>query len=65
MLLEPKLTENSDCSNCQRSVDSIKEKITHCSNKRKIQILILAPEHWTVQKNRGVFQCQWTSSKAS
>ena len=65
VLLEHKLTENSDCSNCQRSVDSIKEKITHCSNKRKIQILTLAPEHWTVQKNSGVFQCQWTSSKAS
>ena len=41
VLLEPKLTENSDCSNYQRSVDSIKEKITHCSNKRKNKFLLL------------------------
>ena len=36
VLLEPQLTENSDYSNCKRLVDSIKEKLTDCSNKRKI-----------------------------
>ena len=36
-LSEPQLTENSDCSNCQRLVDSIKEKLTDCSNERKIK----------------------------
>ena len=40
----PQLTENSDCSNCQRLVDSIQEKLTDCSNERKIQMLTLAPE---------------------
>ena len=41
VLSEPQLTENNDCSNCQRLVDSIKEKITDCSNERKIQMLTL------------------------
>ena len=41
VLSEPQLTENNDCSNCQRLVDSIKEKITDRSNKRKIQMLTL------------------------
>ena len=31
-------------------MDSIKEKLTDCSNDRKIQMLILAPEDWTIQK---------------
>ena len=40
-LSEPQLNENSNCSNCQRLVDSIKEKLTDCSSERKIQILLL------------------------
>ena len=35
-LLEPQFTENRDCSNCQRLVDSLKEILTDCSNERKI-----------------------------
>ena len=49
-LSELQLTENSDCSNCQRLVDSIKEKLTGCSRERKIQMFTLAPEDWTIQK---------------
>ena len=37
VLSEPQLNENSDCINCQRLVDSIKEKLTDCSSKRTIQ----------------------------
>ena len=55
VLLELQLTENSDCSNCQRLVDSIKEKLTDCSNETKIQMLTLAPEDWTIQKAREFF----------
>ena len=54
-LSEPQLTKNSDCSNCQRLVDLIKEKLTNCSNKRKIQMLTLAPEDWTIQKTVEFF----------
>ena len=50
-LLEPQLTENSDYSNCQRLVDSIKQKLTDCSNERKIQMLTLVLEDWTIQKS--------------
>ena len=49
-LSEPQLTENTDCSNCQRLVDAIKEKLTGCSNQRKIQMLTLAPEDWQSKK---------------
>ena len=49
-ILEPQLTENSDCSNCQRLVGSIKEELTYCSNSRKMQMFTLAPEGWTIQK---------------
>ena len=55
-LSEPQLNENSNCSNCQRLVDSIKEQLTDCSSERKIQILTFAPEDWSVQQT-GVFQC--------
>ena len=41
-LSEPQLTKNSDCRNCQRLVVSIKEKVTDCSNERKVQVLTLA-----------------------
>ena len=44
VLSELQLTENSDCSDCQRLVDSIEEKLTDCSNEKKIQVLALAPE---------------------
>ena len=54
-LSEPQLTENSDCSNCQRLVDSIKEKLIHCSNERKIQMLTLALEDQIIQKTVEFF----------
>ena len=54
-LSEPQLTENSDCSNCQRLVDSVKEKLTDHSNKSKIQMLTLAQEDWTIQKTVDFF----------
>ena len=54
-LSEPQLTENSDCSNCLRSVDSINEKLTDFSNERKMQMLTLAPEDWTIQKTVEFF----------
>ena len=40
-LSEPQLNENSNCSNCQRLVDSIKEKPTDCSSERKYKYLLL------------------------
>ena len=43
-LSKPQLNKNSNCSNCQRLVDSIKEKLTDCSNERKTQMLTLVPE---------------------
>ena len=55
VLLEPQLTENSDCSNCQRLMDSVKEKLTVRSNERKIQMHTLAPEDWTMQKTVEFF----------
>ena len=64
VLSEPQLTENSDCSNCQRLLDSIKEKLTDCSNEIKIQLLTPSLEDWTIKKS-GVFQCQGACSKAS
>ena len=53
--MEPQLTENSDCSNCQRSVQSIKEELRDCCNERKIQMLILAPEDWKSKKTVAFF----------
>ena len=54
MLSEPHLTDNIDCSNCQRLVDSTKVKLTDCSNERKIQILTLAPEDWIIHVSEHV-----------
>ena len=54
-LSEPQLNENSNCSNCQRLVDSMKEKPTDCSSERKIQILTFAPEDWSVQQTVEFF----------
>ena len=49
--MKPQLTENSDSSNCQRLVDSIKENLTDFSHERKKkQMLTLAPKYWTIQK---------------
>ena len=55
MFSEPQLTEKSDCTNCQRLVDSIKEKLTDCSNYRKMKMLTLAPKDWTIQKTMEFF----------
>ena len=49
-LLESQLTENCGCSNCQRLVASIKEKLADYSNNRKIKMLTLAQDEWTIQK---------------
>ena len=54
-VLEPELTESSDCSNYQRLVHSLNKKLTDCSNKRKIQMLALTPEDWAIQKTVEFF----------
>ena len=40
-LSEPQLAENGDCSNCQRLVNSVKEKFKNCSNGREIPMFTL------------------------
>ena len=55
MFSEPQLTEKNDCTNCQRLVDSIKEKLTDCSNYRKMKMLTLASKDWTIQKTMEFF----------
>ena len=40
-LSDPQLTENGDCSNCQRLLHLVKEKIKNYSNGTKIQMLTL------------------------
>ena len=56
-------TENSDCSNCQELVDSLKEILTDSSNERKIQMLTLAPEDWAIQKTVDFFNVSEHAAK--
>ena len=54
-LEEPQLTENNDCNNCLKLVNSIKEKLTDCSKEKKVQMLTLVPDDWTIQKTVDFF----------
>ena len=51
-LTEGQLAENADvCDNCIKLVYSIKEKLKESDKERKIQLLTLVPDDWSIYRS--------------